>query len=64
MAKAYMVTTYRSISKPDAVAAYAKLACSTLRRAIRPLFGGSSRLPSACVEALDALIASPGEAGR
>jgi uncharacterized protein (DUF1330 family) len=26
MAKAYMVTTYRSISKPDAVAAYAKLA--------------------------------------
>jgi len=26
MPKAYMVTTYRSISKPDAVAAYAKLA--------------------------------------
>jgi uncharacterized protein (DUF1330 family) len=26
MAKAYMVTTYRSISKPDAIAAYAKLA--------------------------------------
>ena len=26
MAKAYWVTTYRSISKPDALAAYAKLA--------------------------------------
>ena len=26
MAKAYMVVTYRSISKPDALAAYAKLA--------------------------------------
>ena len=26
MAKAYMVTTYRSIAKPDVVAAYAKLA--------------------------------------
>jgi uncharacterized protein (DUF1330 family) len=26
MAKAYWITTYRSISKPDALAAYAKLA--------------------------------------
>jgi uncharacterized protein (DUF1330 family) len=33
MAKAYWVTTYRSISKPDALAAYAKLAAPAVAAA-------------------------------
>jgi uncharacterized protein (DUF1330 family) len=33
MAKAYMVTTYRSIRKPDALAAYAKLAAPAMQAA-------------------------------
>jgi uncharacterized protein (DUF1330 family) len=31
MPKAYMVTTYRSIKKPDALAAYAKLAAPAIQ---------------------------------
>lgn len=33
MAKAYMITTYRSISNPDALAAYAKLAGPAMQAA-------------------------------
>ncbi len=33
MAKAYMVVTYRSISKPDALAAYAKIAGPAIQAA-------------------------------
>ncbi|HLX80275.1 MAG TPA: DUF1330 domain-containing protein [Burkholderiales bacterium] len=33
MAKAYWVTTYRSITKPDALAAYAKLAAPAMMAA-------------------------------
>jgi uncharacterized protein (DUF1330 family) len=33
MPKAYMVTTYRSIKKPEALAAYAKLATSAMHAA-------------------------------
>jgi uncharacterized protein (DUF1330 family) len=33
MPKAYMVTTYRSIKKPEAVAAYAKLAAPAIQAA-------------------------------
>lgn len=33
MPKAYMVTTYRSIKKPEAVAAYAKLAAPAMQAA-------------------------------
>ena len=33
MPKAYMVTTYRSIKKPEALAAYAKLATSAMQAA-------------------------------
>jgi uncharacterized protein (DUF1330 family) len=33
MAKAYWITTYRSIAKPDALAAYAKLAAPALSAA-------------------------------
>lgn len=33
MAKAYVITTYRSISNPDAIAAYAKLAGPAIQAA-------------------------------
>ena len=39
MAKAYWVSTYRSISNPDALAAYAKLAGPALTAAGRAFSG-------------------------
>ena len=49
MAKAYWVTTYRSISKPDALAAYAKLAAPAVAAA-----GGKFLIRGMPVEAWEA----------
>ena len=49
MAKAYWVTTYRSISKPDALAAYAKLAGPAILAA-----GGKFLMRGNAVEAWEA----------